>query len=166
MCFPTTCTIVSERFLLSGRIRRDITINVQRSSCKCHGKTRKDGARPAVFLVVVLFYVICVVLCIVCFVTFPILFVCVYVYWTTDTGWLPNYSQIYPILSYIIYHIISYHIISYHISYHILSYHILSYPIISYIITYHILSYHIISSYHIVSYQMWMKLEFSQHIFK
>ena len=29
----------------------------------------------------------CVVLCIVCFVTFPVL--CVYVYCTTATGWLP-----------------------------------------------------------------------------
>jgi len=50
----------------------------------CQGKTRKDGARPALFLVVVLLYVFfcvlcifCVVLCIVCFVTFPVLFVCI-----------------------------------------------------------------------------------------
>ena len=42
---------------------------------KCQGKARKDGARPAVFLIFVLFYVLfvlflyclfCVVLCIVC----------------------------------------------------------------------------------------------------
>jgi hypothetical protein len=58
---------------------------------KCLGKTRKDGARTALFLIVVLFYVffvlfyvfLCcsmcfyVVLCIVCFVTFPVLFVCI-----------------------------------------------------------------------------------------
>jgi hypothetical protein len=53
---------------------------------KCQGKTRKDGARPALFLVVVLLYVffLCCsmyvrVLCIVCFVTFPVLSVCIYV---------------------------------------------------------------------------------------
>jgi len=34
----------------------------------------------------------CVVICIVCFVSFSLLFVCVYVYWTTATGWLPNCS--------------------------------------------------------------------------
>jgi hypothetical protein len=36
---------------------------------KCQGKTRKDGARPA------LFQKFCVVLCIVCFVSFCVLFV-------------------------------------------------------------------------------------------
>jgi len=42
-------------------------------SCKakCQGKTRKEGARPALFLIFVLFYIylyclFCVVLCIVC----------------------------------------------------------------------------------------------------
>jgi len=51
---------------------------------KCQGKTRKDGARPAIFLVVVLlciFFLSCsmyfCVLCIVCFVTFSVLFVCI-----------------------------------------------------------------------------------------
>jgi ABC-type uncharacterized transport system permease subunit len=57
-----------------------------------HHKTRKDGTRPALFLIFVLFYVFfvlfyvylccsmyfCVVLCIVCFV-FSVLFVCVYI---------------------------------------------------------------------------------------
>jgi hypothetical protein len=52
--------------------------------CKANSrvKTRKDGARPALFLIFVLFYlffvlfyVFCVVLCIVCFVSFSILFV-------------------------------------------------------------------------------------------
>jgi hypothetical protein len=50
---------------------------------KCQGKPRKDGARLALFLVIVLlygffvlFYVFCV-LYIVCFVTFPVLFVCI-----------------------------------------------------------------------------------------
>ena len=54
-------------------------------SCKANArvKTRKDGARPALFLIFVLFYVIlccslyfCVVLCIVCFVS-SVLFVCI-----------------------------------------------------------------------------------------
>ena len=36
-----------------------------------HIKTRKDGARPALFLI------FCVVLCIVCFVSFYVLFVCI-----------------------------------------------------------------------------------------
>jgi len=44
---------------------------------KRQGKTRKDGARPALFLIFVLFYVFCVVLCIVCFVSFSVLFVCI-----------------------------------------------------------------------------------------
>jgi hypothetical protein len=44
-------------------------------SCKgkCQGKTRKDGARPA------LFQYFCVVLCIVCFVSFYVLSVCKFV---------------------------------------------------------------------------------------
>jgi len=50
---------------------------------KCQGKTRKDGARPALFLIFVLFYVL-FVLC------FSVLLVCVYC--TTATGWLPNCS--------------------------------------------------------------------------
>jgi hypothetical protein len=44
---------------------------------KCHGDTRKDGARPALFLIFMLLYVFCVVLCIVCFMTFPVLFLCI-----------------------------------------------------------------------------------------
>jgi len=51
---------------------------------KCQGKTRKDEARPALFLIFVFFYVFffcsmyfCVVLCIVCFVSFCVLFVCI-----------------------------------------------------------------------------------------
>ena len=53
---------------------------------KCQGKTRKDGARPTLFQISVLFYVLfvlccsvyfCVVLCIVCFVSFSVLFVCI-----------------------------------------------------------------------------------------
>ena len=73
----------------------------------------------------VLFYVFCVVLCIVCFVSFSVLFVCicvlnychrvatqlqlfvlcralyclcVYVYWTTATGWLPNCSCLFCVV--------------------------------------------------------------------
>jgi hypothetical protein len=41
-----------------------------KSPCKCQGETRKDGARPALFLN------FCVFLCIVCFVSFCVLFVC------------------------------------------------------------------------------------------
>ena len=37
-------------------------------------------------------YHFCVVLCTVCFVSFSVLCVCVYVYCTTATGWLPNRS--------------------------------------------------------------------------
>ena len=76
---------------------------------KCQGKTRKDGARPALFLIFVLLYVFlcyfvyclfCVFLCIVC------------VYMCTEL--LPPGG--YPIaVKYIISYIISYHIISYHI---------------------------------------------------
>jgi len=110
---------------------------------KCQGTTRKDGARPALFLIV-LFYVFlccsvyclfCVVLCIVC------------VYMCTEQlppGGYPiavKYIISYHISHYIIsYHIISYHIVSYIISYHI--YHIVSYHVISCIISY-IISYHI-----------------------
>jgi hypothetical protein len=51
---------------------------------KCQGKPRKDGAQPALFLVVVccsMYFLCCsmyfCVLRIVCFVTFPVLFVCI-----------------------------------------------------------------------------------------
>ena len=98
---------------------------------------------------------------------------CVYVYCTTATGWLPNCGLqichiIYHIISYHIISHISYHVISYHIIYHIISYHILSYHIISYhIISYHIISYHIISyhiSYHIISYHVMSCHVMSYHI--
>ena len=52
---------------------------------KCQGKVRKDGARPALFLIFVLFYVL-FVLC------RSVYRLCVYVYCTTVTGWLPNCS--------------------------------------------------------------------------
>jgi hypothetical protein len=52
---------------------------------KCQGKTRKDEARPAPFLIFVLLYVL--------FVLFRSVYcLCVYVYCTTATGWLPNCS--------------------------------------------------------------------------
>ena len=52
---------------------------------KYQGKTRKDGARSALFLIVVLFYVL--------FVLYRSVYcLCVYVYCTTATGWLPNCS--------------------------------------------------------------------------
>jgi hypothetical protein len=51
---------------------------------KCQGKTRKDGARPALFLI----FVLCVL-----FVLCRSLYcLCVYVYCTTATGWLHNCS--------------------------------------------------------------------------
>jgi hypothetical protein len=57
-------------------------------SCKANArvKTRKDGARPALFQIFVLFCVFlcfsmyclfCVVVCIVCYVSFSVLFVCI-----------------------------------------------------------------------------------------
>jgi hypothetical protein len=80
----------------------------------------------------------CVVLCIICFVTFPVLFVCICVqYYCHRVA-----TQLQLNISYhIIYHIISYHVIPYIISYRIISYHIISYHIISYIISYHIIPY-------------------------
>jgi hypothetical protein len=57
-------------------------------SCKANArvnKTRKDGARPALFLIFVLFYVL-FVLC------RSVYCLCVNVYCTTATGWLPNCS--------------------------------------------------------------------------
>jgi hypothetical protein len=74
---------------------------------KFQGKTRREGARPALFLLFVFFYVFfCVVLRI--FVFFYVLFalcrslycLCVYVYCTAATGWLPNCSKMYHIISY------------------------------------------------------------------
>ena len=119
-------------------------------SCKANArvKPRKDGARPALFIVVVLLYVffvlfyvfLCSMYCLFCDV---LCIVCVYM----CTEQLPPGGHSIAVKYIISYHIISYHIISYHIiSYHIISYHI-SYHIISYhIISYHIISYHIISS--------------------
>jgi hypothetical protein len=48
---------------------------------KCQGKTRKDGSRPALFLIFVLFYVLIVL-------WRSMYCLCVYVCWTTATGWL------------------------------------------------------------------------------
>jgi len=57
---------------------------------KCQGKTRQDGARPA------LFQHFCVVLCIVCFVSFCVLFVCkcvlYYCHWVATQLQLTNIS--------------------------------------------------------------------------
>jgi len=56
-------------------------------SCKANArvKTRKDGARPALFQNVCVVYVL-FVLC------RSLYCLCVYVYCTTATGWLPNRS--------------------------------------------------------------------------
>jgi hypothetical protein len=56
-------------------------------SCKakCQGKTRSGGARPALFLIFVLFYIL-FVLC------RSMYCLCVNVYCTTATGWLPNWN--------------------------------------------------------------------------
>jgi len=52
---------------------------------KCQGKTHKDGARPALFLIFELLHVL--------FVLFHSVYcLCVYVYCTTATRWLPNCS--------------------------------------------------------------------------
>jgi hypothetical protein len=86
-------------------------------SCKANARVKpaKTGARPALFLIFVLFYVLSV-LC------RSLYCLCVYVYCTTATGWLPNCSYIY----HIIHHIIIY-ITSHHISYRITSYHTIYY---------------------------------------
>ena len=127
------------------------------------GIPRKDGARPALFLISEL---CCSVYCFVSIVLFYVLFVCKCVLYCCHR--VPTQLQLNISYHIISYHIISYHIIyhisyhisyiSYHISYHIIyrivSYHIISYHII-YIISYHII-YHIISciiSYHIISYK-------------
>jgi hypothetical protein len=63
---------------------------------KCQGNPHKDGARPTLFLIV-LFYVFVVLFI---FVLFYVLFVlcrslhclCIYVWRTTATGWLPKCS--------------------------------------------------------------------------
>jgi hypothetical protein len=104
---------------------------------KCQGKTRKDGARPALFLIFVLFYVF--------FVLFYVFFVLFYVFLFCTmyclfcvvlsivceymcTGLLPpgGYSIA---VTYIISYIMSCHIsyIKSYISYHIVSYHTISY---------------------------------------
>ena len=68
----TTLTEVSPYFFLSCK-------------AKCQGKTRKDGARPALFLIFVLFYVF-FVLC------GSVHCLCVDVYCTAATVWLSNRS--------------------------------------------------------------------------
>jgi len=94
---------------------------------KCQGKTRKDGARPALSQIFV------VVLCIVCFVSFCVLFVCKCVlYYCHRVATQRQLTNIY----HIIYHITSHHTSCHVISYHI--YHTISYHTISYIISYHL----------------------------
>jgi hypothetical protein len=62
-------------------------------SCKANvGKTRKDGARPALFLIFVLFYLFFVLFCVLIVLWHSLYFLCLYVYWTTATRWLPNCS--------------------------------------------------------------------------
>ena len=75
-------------------------------SCKANAgvKPAKTGHGPHSFQLCCSVYFLCCsmyfcVLCIVCFVTFPAFFVCVYVCWTTASGWLPNCSKIYHISS-------------------------------------------------------------------
>jgi hypothetical protein len=82
---------------------------------KGQGKIRKDGARPALFLIFVLFYVFlcsmyfCIVLCIDCFVTFSVLFVCICVlYYCHRVA-----TQLQLNISYIIYHTL-YHTQTHH----------------------------------------------------
>ena len=61
---------------------------------KCQCKTQKDGARPAFFLIFVLLYVLFVLCRSLCC-------LCVFVYCTTATGWLPNCSKMYHIKFYL-----------------------------------------------------------------
>jgi len=57
-------------------------------SCKANARvTPKDGARPALFIIFVLFYIL-FVLC------RSVYCLCVNVYCTTATGWLPNCKYI------------------------------------------------------------------------
>ena len=55
----------------------------------CYNNQRRGTARTL--------HNFCVALCNICFVLFSVLFVCVYVYCTTATGWLPNCSYKYII---------------------------------------------------------------------
>jgi fatty acid desaturase len=109
---------------------------------KCQGITRKDGARPALFLIFVLFYVFlccsmyfCVVICIVRFVSFSLLFLCMCV--LNYCHRVATQLQLTNTVYLIIYHTISYHI-SHHISYHIIYHIIYNISYISYHIIYHI----------------------------
>jgi hypothetical protein len=78
---PATLTEVFPCFFLSRKANSRV-------------KTRKDGARPALFQIFVFFYVLFVLCC-------SMYCLCVNVYCTTATGWLPNCNlQIYQ------YHII------------------------------------------------------------
>jgi len=150
-----------------GPVLRSRCIRSRRARTQILFYSRKDGARPALFLIFVLFYVffvlfyiylccsmyflcsiyICVVLCTVCFVTFSVLFVCICVL---------NYCH--RVATQLQLNIISYHI-SYHIiiSCHVISYHVtscrvVSCRIVSYCIIYHICISYCIVSYHIISY--------------
>jgi len=86
-------------------------------SCKANSRVKpaQDGARPALFVIFVLFcvffvlsYVFLFFLCIVCFVSFSVLFVCKCVLYYCH--WVVTQLQLTNIPYHIIYHI--YHIIS------------------------------------------------------
>jgi hypothetical protein len=68
-------------FSLYVYIHWGFTVHFPQLYAKCQGKTHKDGARPALFLVVVLFYVLlyCSIYCLFCDV--PCI---VYVYMCTE----------------------------------------------------------------------------------
>ena len=82
-------------------------------SCKTNamGKTRKDGARPALFLIFVLFYVLFVLCSMYClFLSFSVLFVC--------TRFVQNVSRLttvcevekaYGVLTLIVFNIVPFH---------------------------------------------------------
>jgi len=99
---------------------------------KCQGKIRKDGARPALFLIFVLFFFVYFVsfyvfLCCSMYCLFCVVLCIVFVHMCTvllPPGGYPiavKYIISYRII-YNIYHIIIYRIISYHISYQMGSY--------------------------------------------
>jgi hypothetical protein len=63
-------------------------------TCKANArvKTRKDGARPTLFLILVLFYVFLGLFYVFLVLCRSLYCLCVYVYCTTATGWLHNCS--------------------------------------------------------------------------
>jgi hypothetical protein len=82
-----TCdsTVGSGTALQVGKLRiRFLMVSVDFFFGKYQGKTHKEGARLALFLIFVLYVLFVLCRSVYC--------LCVYVYCTTATGWLPNCS--------------------------------------------------------------------------